>query len=58
MTVVLSLLVSLLLQTNSLFAQSSKAKQKILIDIAHGQKFYNDPLDMRKILPLWKESNT
>ena len=40
-----ALLVSLMLfQANYLLAQP--AKQRILVDIAHGQKFWNDPADM------------
>lgn len=43
----IALLVSmLLLQAKLSFAQSSQNKQRILVDIAHGQKFYNDPADM------------
>jgi hypothetical protein len=34
------------LYTGTLFAQPSAAKQRILVDIAHGQKFWNDPADM------------
>lgn len=33
------------LSVDSLHAQSAK-KKKILVDIAHGQKFWNDPADM------------
>lgn len=47
MTVAFALIGSLVLQTSSLVAQTSKSKQKILLDIAHGQKFYNDPADMK-----------
>lgn len=30
----------------TLYAQPSRASKKILVDIAHGQKFWNDPADM------------
>ena len=35
----------IILHENNLFAQTS-AKQQILVDISHGQKFYNDPANM------------
>ena len=37
---------SLILFTNSIFSQISSRK-KIYMDIAHGQKFWNDPSDMK-----------
>lgn len=43
----IALVVSLLLLTaNQLLAQPPKSKQRIVVDIAHGQKFWNDPADM------------
>jgi hypothetical protein len=46
MALSLALLIVLLnSQVNTLFAQSTKGKH-ILVDVAHGQKFYNDPADM------------
>jgi hypothetical protein len=36
----------IILPANKVFAQSSKAKKRILVDISHGQKFWNDPADM------------
>jgi hypothetical protein len=44
--ITLLLLVSML-HINTLFAQVSVSKQRIVIDIAHGQKFYNDPALMQ-----------
>ncbi len=35
------------LDTHQLFAQSAGAKKKIVVDIAHGQKFWNDPAAMK-----------
>jgi hypothetical protein len=32
---------------STLFAQTSNPKKQIYLDIAHGQKFYNDPADMK-----------
>lgn len=34
------------LDAKTIFAQPSGPKQRILVDIAHGQKFWNDPADM------------
>ena len=31
---------------NSAYAQSTAAKKKILVDVAHGQRFWHDPNDM------------
>ena len=31
---------------NSTYAQSGKGKKKILVDVAHGQRFWHDPNDM------------
>ncbi len=36
----------IMLQAGMLFAQSAGARQRILIDVSHGQKFYNDPASM------------
>ncbi len=48
MVVGVALLLSwFLLPADRLFAQTSKAKKHILVDIAHSQKFWNDPADMK-----------
>ena len=39
-------LLSLLISINTIFSQTSH-KKKICMDIAHGQKFWNDPSDMK-----------
>lgn len=36
----------LIFYADTLLAQSAAAKHRILIDVAHGQKFWNDPADM------------
>jgi len=41
------LLTWLLLSANLLLAQTAKAKKQILVDISHGQKFWNSPADMK-----------
>lgn len=40
------LLLFILFQAGVLSAQSSAAKKQILVDISHGQRFYNDPAAM------------
>src|SRR5215217_5865944 len=40
------LLFLIMLNSNALVAQSSMPKKQVLVDIAHGQKFYNDPAAM------------
>jgi hypothetical protein len=40
------LLIALFIHFNIAYAQSDKAKKKILVDVAHGQKFVHDPSDM------------
>ncbi|HVF98083.1 MAG TPA: hypothetical protein VM871_12205 [Flavisolibacter sp.] len=40
------LTVIMILQVSASLAQASKAKKRILVDIAHGQRFYNDPAAM------------
>lgn len=48
MPVAIALVVlAIVFQANHLFAQSSGSRQRILVDISHGQKFYNDPADMK-----------
>ncbi len=46
-----SVMLVLTLYSGALLAQSSTAKQKILIDVAHGQKFWNDPASMQGMDP-------
>ncbi len=47
MAVGIALFFSLIvLQADKSFAQSGGSKQRILVDISHGQKFWNDPADM------------
>lgn len=37
----------MILLASHVLAQASTSKKQILVDIAHGQKFYNDPADMQ-----------
>jgi hypothetical protein len=41
--ILILLLSALLAPCSSLFSQSSAAKRQIIVDVAHGQRFYNDP---------------
>lgn len=45
-TVMILLALLVLLGSKQSFAQSS-TKKHVLVDVAHGQKFYNDPADMK-----------
>jgi hypothetical protein len=36
----------MILLTSHLLAQASQTKRQLLVDVVHGQKFYNDPADM------------
>lgn len=48
MPVAIALLVSwMILSASTVFAQAPKSKQRILVDIAHGQKFWNDLANMK-----------
>ena len=42
----LLLLLLLISYTDIMFAQTPASKHQILIDVAHGQKFWNDPASM------------
>jgi len=44
-------MVGLFFYSNVMFAQSSGTKNHILIDISHGQRFWNDPADMAGMDP-------
>jgi hypothetical protein len=45
-TIACTLLVLVFISTTTLFAQANTSKQRILVDVAHGQKFWNDPSAM------------
>src|SRR4051812_25844051 len=48
MTAGIALLISMIiLPGKKLLAQPSRSKQRIVVDIAHAQKFWNDPADMK-----------